>query len=205
MALQIEEPDNNKSIPFFSLGFRPFFFLATLSASILIVLWLFQLSGKITLSTYLSPTAWHAHEMLFGYTVAVITGFLLTAAGNWTGMKLISGGRLFLLSLVFIISRLTPFISDLPYWFIAAIDLLFLPLVAFIIAVPIIRAKQWSNLIFIILLLMMATANLTVHLSALNLINLSDVSGSRIMLYLVIFLIVVMGGACHSFFYGKRH
>ncbi len=28
---------------------------------------------------------WHAHEMLFGYTMAVIVGFLLTAVRNWSG------------------------------------------------------------------------------------------------------------------------
>lgn len=28
---------------------------------------------------------WHAHEMVFGYAMAVVAGFLLTAVGNWTG------------------------------------------------------------------------------------------------------------------------
>ncbi|MDH5660157.1 MAG: NnrS family protein [Gammaproteobacteria bacterium] len=203
MSLQIEDPENksNKNtFALFALGFRPLFLLATFSAFLLIILWILQLSGKITLSTYYSPTGWHAHEMLFGYTVAVIAGFLLTAAGNWTGMKMINGWRLLLLSLIFIFARLTPFISELPHWIITVVDLAFIPLVAFIIAVPVIRAKQWSNFIFVPLLLTMAVANLVVHLSALDIINTSDVMGSRMMLYMVILLIVIMGGRVIPFF-----
>jgi uncharacterized protein involved in response to NO len=72
--------------------------------------------------------------------------------------------------------------------------------VALIIAVPIIRVKQWSNSIFIVVLLMMAMANGLVHISILKLADVSPVLGSRIMLYLVIFLIVVMGGRVIPFF-----
>jgi uncharacterized protein involved in response to NO len=32
------------------------------------------------------PLLWHAHEMLFGFAVAVIVGFLLTAGKAWTGL-----------------------------------------------------------------------------------------------------------------------
>jgi len=138
--------------------------------------------------------------MLFGYTVAVISGFLLTAAGNWTGIKMITGWRLTLLSFVFILGRVSPFIAELPHWCIAMVDLVFLPLVALIIAIPVMRAKQWTNIIFVPLLLMMALANLLVHLSALDIVSLSSVVGSRIMLYLVVLLIVIMGGRVIPFF-----
>lgn len=201
MPVQIEDPDcNNKIFSLFALGFRPFFLLAALAASSLIVLWLLQLSGKISLSGYYTPTGWHAHEMLFGYTVAVIAGFLLTAAGNWTGVKIINGWRLALLSIIFLLGRFAPFITELPHWFIATIDLTFIPLVALLLAAPIIKAKQWSNFIFIPILLFMATANLMVHLSALNIIAIAGVTGSRMMLYLVVLLIVIMGGRVIPFF-----
>ncbi len=203
MAIQIEDPEknsNNKTFALFALGFRPFFLLSAFFAVVLMVLWMLKLSGGITLSGYYSAAGWHAHEMLFGYTVAVIAGFLLTAAGNWTGMKMIHGWRLTLLSVVFLSGRLAPFIPDLPYWLIATIDLSFIPLVAFLLAVPILRAKQWSNFVFVPILLMMAAANLVVHLSALEIINTSVVTGSRLMIYLVVLLIVVMGGRVIPFF-----
>ena len=203
MAIQIDDPDNNTSqnnVALFALGFRPFFLFAAFSAFSLITLWLYELSGKITISGYYTPTGWHAHEMLFGYTVAVIAGFLLTAAGNWTGMKMIKGKQLVLLSAVFLLGRLAPFIPELPYWIIAAIDLSFLPLVALLIALPIIKVKQWSNFVFVPLLLTMAAANLMVHLSVMGIISSSIVSGSRLMIYLVILLIVIMGGRVIPFF-----
>lgn len=203
MAIQIEDPENKinkKSFALFALGFRPFFLLAAFSAPVLLFLWLMQLSGKISLSGYYSPTGWHAHEMLFGYTVAVIAGFLLTAVGNWTGKKMINGGQLLLLSVVFLSARLVPFMTDIPNGLIAFLDLSFIPLVAFLVAVPVIRAKQWSNFVFVPLLLTMAAANLMVHLSALGLINSSTVTGSRMMLYLVVLLIVIMGGRVIPFF-----
>lgn len=202
MAMQIDDPDNKnpKGFALFALGFRPFFLLSAFAAPVLLLLWLMQLTGKISISGYYSPTGWHAHEMLFGYTVAVIAGFLLTAAGNWTGKKMINGVQLLILSLVFLSARIAPFMPDLPNGLIAFLDLSFIPLVAFLIAVPVIRAKQWSNFIFVPLLLTMAAANLMVHLSALGLINSSIVTGSRMMLYLVVLLIVIMGGRVIPFF-----
>lgn len=203
MVMNIEDPNSKvdkNSFSLFALGFRPFFLFSAIFAPVLIALWLLQLSGVITLSAYYSPIGWHAHEMLFGYTVAVIAGFLLTATGNWTGMKMINGWQLALLSVVFLFGRIAPFISSLSYQTIAAIDLAFIPLVAFLVAVPVIKAKQWSNIVFVPLLLVMAAANLTVHLSAFGMIDTSVVSGSRAMLYLVIFLIVVMGGRVIPFF-----
>ncbi len=203
MAIQIEDPENKlnkKSFALFALGFRPFFLFAAFSAFSLIILWLYELSGKLTISGYYTPAGWHAHEMLFGYTVAVIAGFLLTAAGNWTGMKMINGWRLTLLSIVFLLGRFAPFIPNLPHWVIAVFDLSFLPLVALLIAIPVIKIKQWSNFVFIPLLLAMAAANLMVHLSALNIIDISIVTGSRLMIYLVILLIVIMGGRVIPFF-----
>ena len=203
MVMNIEDPNDNVnqgSFSLFALGFRPFFLLAAISAPTLITLWLLKLFGMVTLSNYYSSTGWHAHEMLFGYTVAVVAGFLLTAAGNWTGIKMISGWRLALLSTVFILGRIAPFIPELPYWLIVSIDLSFIPLVALLIAIPVIKVKQWSNIIFIPLLLAMAAANLTVHLSTLNIIDTSIATGSRVMLYLIVFLIVVMGGRVIPFF-----
>jgi len=46
----------------------------------------------------------------------------------------------------------------------------------------------------------MAAANLMVHLSALGLINSSMVTGSRLMLYLIVLLVVIMGGRVIPFF-----
>jgi uncharacterized protein involved in response to NO len=71
--------------PVFALGFRAFFALAGLSALALLVLWNAMFKGELSAAHYFSPAYWHGHEMLLGYTTAVIAGFLLTAVKNWTG------------------------------------------------------------------------------------------------------------------------
>jgi len=61
------------------LGFRPFYLLAGIFGALSIALWAAQFAGVLG-ATYLPGPAWQAHEMLFGFALAVIVGFLFTAA-----------------------------------------------------------------------------------------------------------------------------
>src|SRR6476661_7361454 len=88
-----------------NLGFRPFFLLASIFSALSVVLWAAQFSGWLP-AVYMHSAVWHAHEMLFGYTIAVIAGFLLTAVRNWTGMQTASGGALMALALLWLVGRL---------------------------------------------------------------------------------------------------
>src|SRR5690349_23252107 len=69
--------------PFLRGGFRPFFFGAATWAVLAIAIWLWVLAGTLSLPTQFDSTAWHRHEMLFGFVGAAIAGFLLTAIPNW--------------------------------------------------------------------------------------------------------------------------
>ena len=68
----------------FELGFRPFYLLAGIFSATSVLLWVAQYSGWLP-AAYLKGSVWHGHELLFGYTMAVIAGFLLTAVRAWTG------------------------------------------------------------------------------------------------------------------------
>ena len=70
---------------FLSLGFRPFFMFAGIWAVLAMGLWLAVLISGQDLPSRMMGSDWHQHEMVFGYTSAVIAGFLLTAVPNWTG------------------------------------------------------------------------------------------------------------------------
>ena len=78
--------------PIWRLGFRPFFLGGALFAVLAIALWLAALAG---LWSGWQPVggwlAWHRHEMLFGFGVAIIAGFLLTAVQTWTGVPGLQG------------------------------------------------------------------------------------------------------------------
>ena len=84
--LRLEEPPRATPAGFalFALGFRPFYLLAAGFAALSVPLWALQFSGLLG-HTYLAGPMWHAHEMLFGFALAVIVGFLFTAGRNWTG------------------------------------------------------------------------------------------------------------------------
>jgi len=112
--------------PLFAFGFRTFFALAGLFALILIVLWNAIFKGQLELDNYFPSTYWHGHEMLLGYAVAVIAGFLLTAVKNWTGKPTVTGDQLAGLGLLWLYGRILPFYSGLlPDALIALVDFSF--------------------------------------------------------------------------------
>src|SRR3546814_10463453 len=67
--------------------------------------------------------------MLFGFVMAAIAGFVLTAVANWTGRPPISGRTLAGLALLWILGRGLNLPFQLaPIWLVAAVDFAF-PLV----------------------------------------------------------------------------
>ncbi len=182
-----------------ALGFRPFFLLAGLAALVLVALWLVQWSGWLAPSPYYGLIGWHAHEMLFGYTAAVIAGFLLTAVRNWTGQPTPTGMPLGLLALLWLLARVLPFVSAPPP-LIAAVDLAFLPLVALGLAGPLFRGTNKVNRVMLVLLALMSLANLMVHAEALGAGAGWARHGQDLMLDLVLVLILMVGGRVMPFF-----
>ena len=199
--------DNAKEqqlLPLFRLGFRPFFLAGSIFAVITMLLWGLLLSGKITLPSQLPATLWHAHEMLFGFAGAIILGFLLTAVQNWTGYPGLKGIKLALLILLWLAGRIAMFAlpADL-YWLTAILELSWMPLAALVLAKAVIHAKQWRNLFFVPLLLVMSLLNgLSLHgFKSYDYILAQHAIWS--MLFLVFFIIAVMGGRVIPFFTSK--
>jgi uncharacterized protein involved in response to NO len=177
----------------FALGFRPFFLAAGIYAVLLMALWLLVLRGGLDIRE-MSPLIWHGHEMLFGFTVAVIAGFLLTAAQNWTGIRSPSGPSLIALFLLWLAGRLCFLLPGLPAALVAGVDLLFLPVLALTLAWPILKARQLKNAPFPLMLLVLAGANLLVHLEASGRLAAHPGLGLHLAVYGVVTMIVVMGG-----------
>ena len=95
--------------PLFSMGFRPFFLLATLWAALVVPVWVAAFAGWLPIEHF--NRDWHAHEMLFGYLSGVIAGFLLTAVPNWTGRLPVTGAPLMALVLLWCAGRAAKMIS----------------------------------------------------------------------------------------------
>ena len=190
----------------FELGFRPFFLLAGLAAVLLVGVWLWlYLGGATAPGLYYGAQLWHGHEMLFGFTLAVVAGFLLTAVRNWTQQPTPRGRALLGLVALWLAGRLSPFAAAwLPAWSIALLDLAFLPVLALVLALPLIRSRQTRNLVFLPILLALAVCNLLVHLDLLG--SAPAGLGRQAILqavYIIILLITIMGGRVIPFFTEK--
>ncbi|UCE89474.1 MAG: NnrS family protein [Pseudomonadota bacterium] len=185
----------------FALGFRPFFLGASFAAVVLVAMWLVVYLGGFAIGYYPAPFNWHGHEMIFGYTVAVIAGFLLTAVGNWTNCVTAQGKTLALLFALWLAGRLAPLVSGVvPPWMVALVDLAFLPLLTVVLAIPLLRNRQPHNLVFIPVLGLFFVADLLVHLDVLGVATGWGPRGLDLGLNLTLLLITIMGGRVIPFF-----
>jgi len=149
-------------------GFRPFFLLAALAAAVLLPLWLLVLAGVVHPATHFDPVSWHAHEMVFGFTTAVIAGFLLTAVGNWTRRETATGGSLGLLCALWLAGRVVMSSSVLRPGAVAVVDLAFLPALMIVLARPLLASNNRRNFVMLGVLAALFATNVMTHLDALG-------------------------------------
>ncbi|MGE0419601.1 MAG: NnrS family protein [Acetobacteraceae bacterium] len=175
-------------MPLFQHAFRPLFLSAALWAVVALVLWIGVLTGSVNLPTRLSPTDWHIHEMLFGFVMAGIGGFLLTAIPNWTGRAPLRGLVLATLTAVWAAGRGATMVGALvPEWLAMSADLAY-PLLLFALAArELVAARNRRNLPLLVPLGLLFVADLSMHLDHPDL-------GWRLGLGCVMVLIAVIGG-----------
>lgn len=197
--MQIEEPSRlpAQGLALFALGFRPFYLLASGFAAMSIPLWALQFAGFLP-QPYLAGPLWHAHEMVFGFVLAAIVGFLFTAGSNWSGRPTPKGVPLAALVLLWLAARV---LVMTPYGTAAAIANVAFPVASAVaLAIPFLQARNRRNYFFVGLLALMALAALCFHLAHLG--HLASIrlatapawQGIRVALDVVLFMLAVMGG-----------
>jgi uncharacterized protein involved in response to NO len=146
-------------------GFRPFFLAAGLWSIIALTIWIVSFATGSALPSRFDPLSWHIHEMLFGFVMATIAGFLLTAIPNWTRRLPISGLPLALLVSLWLLGRLIGLVSSLvPFWLAAAADLSFPVVLVGVAAREIVAGRNWRNLPMVMPVALLGVANLLMHL-----------------------------------------
>jgi uncharacterized protein involved in response to NO len=178
--------------PLLRLGFRPFYLGAAAFGMLAVPLWVALLLCQVALKLTLSPMLWHAHEMLFGFAVAVIVGFLLTAGKAWTGLATPRGAGLGALAGLWLAARLAAVLA--PYAVYAALDLLLLPLVAALLIAVLLRAGNRRNLPLGAILLLLTVANAAFHAAVLGVIDIDPVRALHAGLALVVMIECVIAG-----------
>jgi uncharacterized protein involved in response to NO len=183
-----------EGLAFFSAGFRPFFLLGAAWAAIAVPVWLAAYVHGYVLPGSLPAMTWHAHEMIYGYALAAVTGFLLTAIPNWTGRLPIRGLPLAALATLWLAGRIALLASA---WIgpelAAAIDLSFLVVLIATVAREVTAAKSFHNLPVLAILGVLLAGNGLVHLHALD-IAYTSALGNRIGVATLVVLIALIGG-----------
>lgn len=202
VAPATNQPHSPPPLALLGLGFRPFFLSAGIAALLFLPLWIVFYHHPAMIPAhwyYPAPVFWHGHEMLWGYTVAVISGFLLTAVGNWTGTVVIQGWGLAGLALLWWAGRLVIFLP-LPPALIAIVDVSFIPVLIAVLARPLIQKKNYAQIPILIVLLLLAVANGLFHAQLLGWTTDSARLAQHGAIYGVMLLIVIIGGRVMPFF-----
>ncbi|MBW3139680.1 NnrS family protein [Ferrimonas balearica] len=208
--INIDDPSKVETTwPLWRLGFRPFFLGGAALAVLLIPYWLTlwyypELINRPFWSPVI-PLWWHPHEMLFGFAMAIVAGFTLTAVQTWTGQPGLKGWPLAGLFGLWLGARLVLMLPyAIPLWLPALLDTSFLLLTAARLGWSIWRVRQWRNAAFPLLLTLAALLNL---LSYWALYQRDMVLASTLwqgMIWWMALLITFVGGRVIPFFTAVR-
>ena len=189
-----EDDSLASDFPLFRLAFRPFFLFGASFSLLAMAVWIATLNGWWDSPLYGGGFFWHVHEMVFGFVASIVVGFLLTAVRNWTGRDSISGLPLVVLVSLWLLARIGFLVVHRADIWLASLDISFLLVAAGFLAIPIVSVRQWRNLFFVPLLVLLAVANGMMHLGVLNMDHMLMVNGAHGALGLICILMVTIGG-----------
>ena len=183
------------SIPLFSVGFRPFFLLAGIHGAVTVGAWSGWLGDMWGWPALYTGPQLHAHEMLFGFALAAVAGFQLTAVPQWTGATPLRGPGLAALAGTWVLGRLAMMgagaIGPLAAM---ALDLLFPLALCAVISAMLLVTSNRRNFVFIALLAVIGLANLSWHLEMMDIWEDTTGPALNLMLNLLLIMIAVIGG-----------
>lgn len=202
--LNITDKKVEEAIPaVLRLGFRPFFLLGSIYAIVAIALWVWMFQSGQPAILKVPALWWHVHEMLFGFAMAIVAGFVLTAVQNWTGINGTKHHRLAIVVTLWLLPRLL-FWTPAPLWLISSIEALFLALVAFEVGTRVLKAKGWRNLFFVPLFVLAIVANFASYAAIKGMPPFPASAVWQAMLWWFTLLLSVMGSRVIPFFAARR-
>ena len=160
-------------------------------AVISMLLWLVILQGFAPFQGVVTPFYWHGHEMVFGYALAVIAGFLLTAVKTWTNQPMPYGWHLGAIFGAWAVSRfiwfglhVTPSIA----LFMAAFvfDMIFWGMTAFAVIKAVWAVRQKRQIGIITKLLLLGLTQVAFYVGVL----INHHNTQQIALYFALYLVI---------------
>ncbi len=194
MSLSVSADRNVNRCALFDYGFRPFFLLSGCYALAIIPIWLYRYAHAATPFGALPAMYWHSHEMLYGFVMAAVAGFLLTAVPSWTGARGFAGRPLIIVVSLWILGRVAmSTVGAVPFWLTAILELSLLPALLALLAPPIFRsANRNAPLLAVVCVLWLIDCTFVIALQRGD----AALAGSamRLAIDLVLILVTVVGG-----------
>lgn len=184
-------PPKRSAGALFNLGFRPFYLLAAALVAASLPLWAGQYLGLLPAYGDVPPLVVHAHEMVFGFAIAVITGFLFTAVRSWTGQPTPDGRVLAGIAALWLAGRIAMIVG--PGVAGAVVDIAFLPLVAGCLWMPLQRTRN-RNRLFVGILLGMTAMNVGFHFALAGVSSVSPLRFIEAAVGWVLLIVTLMAG-----------
>ncbi len=175
--------------------FRIFFLLTAAYAVLIVPLWLgIFFSGLISVDP-VPLFIWHSHELIFGFVLAAVAGFMLTAICTWTGSQPLSGKYLGVVVGIWLLGRIAfLFPGVFGVKLVSLLDILFLLFLLLYVSYILFKHRNWRNLPMSCLLLLLLCANIVIHWG-INTDNLIlSTRGRLFSLEVILILIVLVGG-----------
>ncbi len=189
--------------PILRLGFRPFFLAGPLYAIIAILTWVYSFQNGQPNNLNVPALWWHVHEMFFGFAIAIVAGFVLTAVQNWTGINGTKGYKLAAIFSLWLIPRVL-FWTPAPLWLISLIETLFLLSIIYEVGYRVIKSKGWKNLFFVPMFLLAILANFASYATIEGLTPFPASAVWQSMMWWFVLLLSVMGGRVIPFFTARK-
>ena len=164
-------------------------------AIVAVIAWILALHGLTPAGMSGNALYWHGHEMIVGFALATVAGFVLTAVANWTGRKALSGSPLVWLVASWLAGRVAMLTaSAMPIVVSAAIDMLFPLSLCFFTAREIFAAGNQRNYKIVVVTVILAGLNLVYHLGVAGVWAGGDYIALYLLIHVVLLLVTVIGG-----------
>ncbi|MFZ2554305.1 NnrS family protein [Psychrobacter urativorans] len=202
--------------PILNLSFRIFFSAAAIFAIITMLLWALVSTGHTAIDAQtLNPLYWHGHEMIYGYALAVVAGFLLTAVKTWTGVMMPHGYKLLAIFSCWALARLSWLAFGLGIDFglnlgaehgagllyvAAGFDMLFIGSMALVIFRAVMQVKQYKQMGILAKLLLLTLGNGLCYWGIISADMATTKLGIYLGFYLIIGLVLTIGRRVVPFF-----
>jgi len=187
----------------FDYGFRPFFLASGLYAALVVPVWLYRFAHASAPFGLLPPMYWHSHEMIYGFVMAAIAGFMLTAVPSWTGSRGFAGFPLIAAVICWLLGRWAmSAVGAVPFWVTATAELALVPLLLALLAPPIFRSSNRNAPLLGVLTVLWLIDATFVYALAHGDVLLAG-SATRLSIDLVLILVTVIGGRIVPAFTGN--